>query len=147
MNEAFNKLTKSQQLYVESIRKIGGEWGYDLTKSNWTRSELVAVSMKRQSNDDVPNWIVKDMSRRVSRGVYSIPEIVVALDVSPGHEVEGDGLADTIGVGDDLDSSIWVEDDSHPIRGADVPSDELHAPSSEPLGAESTPDWKTNRVL
>jgi len=76
MNEAFNKLTKSQQMYVESIRKIGGEWGYDLTKTNWTRQELVAVSMKRQSNDDVPNWIVKDMSRRVGRGVYAIPEIV-----------------------------------------------------------------------
>ena len=93
MNEAFNKLTKTQQMYVESVRTIGGEWGYDLTKSNWTRLELTAVSMKRQGNDDVPNWIVKDQSRRVSRGVYSIPEIV---DVSPGHETEGDGLGDTV---------------------------------------------------
>ena len=93
MNEAFNKLTKSQQMYVESIRKIGGEWGYDLTKTNWTRKELVAVSMKRQSNDDVPNWIVKDASRRVGRGVYYIPEIV---DVSPGQEVDGDALSDSV---------------------------------------------------
>jgi hypothetical protein len=93
MNEAFNKLTKTQQMYVESVRKIGGEWGYDLTKTNWTRLELTAVSMKRQGNDDVPNWIVKDQSRRVSRGVYSVPEIVM---VSPGHETEGDGLADTV---------------------------------------------------
>ena len=94
MNEAFNKLTKSQQMYVESIRKIGGEQlGYDLTKTNWTRKELVAVSMIRQSNDDVPNWIVKDGSRRIGRGVYAIPEIV---DVSPGHEVDGDALSDSV---------------------------------------------------
>ena len=83
MNEAFNKLTKSQQMYVESIRKIGGEWGYDLRKTNWTRKELVAVSMKRQSNDDVPNWIVKDAARRVSRGVYYIPEVVDGSAIAP----------------------------------------------------------------
>ena len=82
----FNELTKTQQLYVESIRTIGGGWGYDLTKRNWTRKELVSVSMIRQGNDDVPNWIVKDKARRVGRGVYSIPEIA---DVNPGtHQVE-----------------------------------------------------------
>lgn len=94
MNEAFNKLTKSQQMYVESIREIGGEQlGYDLTKTNWTRKELVAVSMIRQSNDDVPNWIVKDGSRRISRGVYHIPEIV---ELSDDHETVGDALGDTV---------------------------------------------------
>jgi len=75
MNEAYNNLTKTQQKYVDSIRSIGEGWGYDLTKANWTRKELVAISMMRQSNDDVPNWIVKDKSRRVSRGVYFIPEV------------------------------------------------------------------------
>ena len=94
MNEAYNKLTKAQQMYVDSIRTIGEGWGYDLTKTNWTRKELTAVSMLRQKNDDVPNWIVKDKSRRVGRGVYSIPE--VPTDVAPGHEIEGDGLGDTV---------------------------------------------------
>ena len=57
-NEAFNNLTKSQRLYVESIRTIGGtQLGYDMTKTNWTRKELVAVSMIRQNNDDVPNAV------------------------------------------------------------------------------------------
>ena len=95
----FEQLTKSQQMYVESIRKIGGEWGYDLTKTNWTRLELVAVSMKRQGNDDVPNWIVKDQARRVSRGVYAIPEIqldyAIPDAVAPGHGTQGDDLADS----------------------------------------------------
>ena len=124
MNEAFNKLTKTQQMYVESVRTIGGDWGYDLTKTNWTRLELTAVSMKRQGNDDVPNWIVKDQSRRVGRGVYAIPEIV---DVSPGHEIDGDGLSDSIAVSDDLDPSVGVQDDILPIAGADASSGELHA--------------------
>jgi len=114
-NEAYNNLTKAQQLYVDSIREVGGiQLGYDLTKTNWTRKELVAVSMIRQNNDDVPNWIVKDHARRVSRGVYSVPEVVV--DVSPGHEVEGDGLADGLQqtdthVIDDMDDTIQVSDD------------------------------------
>ena len=115
-SEAYNNLTKAQQLYVDSIREIGGiQLGYDLTKSNWTRKELVAVSMIRQNNDDVPNWIVKDHSRRVSRGVYSILEVVV--DVSPGQEIEGDGLADQLQhtdthvIIDDMDDTIQVSDD------------------------------------
>jgi len=97
----FEQLTKSQQMYVVSIRKIGREWGYDLTKTNWTRSELVAISMKRQGNDDVPNWIVKDQSRRVSRGVYSIPEV---YDVSPGHETDGDGLSDSTATPEEINT-------------------------------------------
>ena len=81
-SEAFNNLTKAQKLYVESIREIGkNSLGFDLTKTDWTRKELVAVSTIRQSNDDVPNWIVKDHSRRVSRGVYSIPEVVLQEDL------------------------------------------------------------------
>ena len=114
-SEAFNNLTKTQQLYVESIRLIGGtQLGYDLTKSNWTRKELTAVSMIRQNNDDVPNWIVKDQSRRVSRGVYSVPEVV--LDISPGHGVEGDNLSD-MHIADDMDETIEVSDDQ---LGADM---------------------------
>ena len=102
-SEAFNNLTKTQQLYVESIREIGGtQLGYDLTKSDWTRKELTAVSMIRQSNDDVPNWIVKDLSRRVSRGVYSIPEVVLEVVVEPVSD-------DTIQVSDDM----VVEEESH----------------------------------
>ena len=113
--EAFNNLTKAQQLYVESIREIGGnQLGYDLTKSNWTRKELIAVSLIRQNNDDVPNWIVKDHSRRVGRGVYSVPEVVT--DVSPGHGVEGDNLSD-MHIADDMDDTIQVSDDQ---LGADM---------------------------
>ena len=83
-NSLYNKLTKVQQMYVDSIRGIGEQWGYDLTKTDWTRRELVAISMKRQGNDDVPNWIVKDQSRRVGRGVYSIPEL--PLEAAPHAE-------------------------------------------------------------
>jgi|3_EtaG_2_1085321.scaffolds.fasta_scaffold23387_3 hypothetical protein len=109
-NEAFANLTKTQQLYVESIRDIGGnQLGYDMTKTNWTRKELIAVSMIRQNNDDVPNWIVKDQSRRVSRGVYNIPEVVV--DASPAQDVVEDGLPEDMSICDDMDPNIYVSDD------------------------------------
>jgi len=93
-NQMYNELTHPQRAYVNSIRTIGEQWGYDLTKTDWTRSELVAISMKRQGNDDVPNWIVKDQSRRVGRGVYAIPELPLE-SVSPGHGNDGDDLADS----------------------------------------------------
>lgn len=113
-NEAFNNLSTTQQLYVNSVRTIGGAWGYDLTKTNWTRGELVAVSMSRQSNDDVPNWIVKDKSRRVGRGVYSIPEI--PQDVTPGQEIEGDGLGDTVRPPAPLEPTVTETNDSEDIQ-------------------------------
>jgi len=104
-NEAFNNLTKSQQLYVESIRTIGGtQLGYDMTKSNWTRKELIAVSMIRQNNDDVPNWIVKDKSRRVARGLYLINEVPLEL-------VEETPTTETFTVTDDINADITVSDD------------------------------------
>jgi len=54
-----------------------------------------------------PAWIVKDVSRVPTRGMYAVPELneLIALavandtpvveDVSPGHETDGDSLADT----------------------------------------------------
>ena len=99
MNELYNKLTGTQRAYVDSIRTIGATWGYDLTKTNWTPAQLTSASMKRQGNDDVPNWIVKDQARRVSRGVYAIPEIqldyAIPDAVAPGHGTQGDDLADS----------------------------------------------------
>ena len=104
-NDAFNNLTKPQQLYVESIRTIGGtQLGYDMTKTNWTRKELVAVSMIRQNNDDVPNWIVKDHARRVARGLYAIPEL-------PSQLVEETLTTDPLTITDDIDPDIMVSDD------------------------------------
>jgi hypothetical protein len=116
MNDAthtnFKNLTKAQQLYVESIREIGGiQLGYDLTKSNWTRKELVAVSLIRQGNDDVPNWIVKDHSRRVGRGLYAIPEVAMTTAVAPGHGTDGDDLSDMVQVVE----NPTVQDDLVPI--------------------------------
>ena len=47
----------------------------------------------------IPNWITHDQSRRVDRGVFSIPEVMDTINpqaVSPGHGNEGDDLADTV---------------------------------------------------
>jgi len=109
-NALFEQLTKPQQMYVESIREIGADWGYDLTKTNWTRKELVAISMKRQGNDDVPNWIVKDNARRVGRGVYAIPELPqdtppVATTDDPTNNYDDEG-ADTLAYSPDEHTMI-----------------------------------------
>ena len=122
-SEAFKNLTKAQQLYVESIREIGGkQLGYDLTKTDWTRRELVAVSMIRQSNDDIPNWIVKDLSRRVSRGVYSVPEVVHEIVV---EDAEPD--ASMVCVPEDTEKYEWekyIVDRKSPIDNESVEMEE-----------------------
>jgi hypothetical protein len=65
-----------------------------------------------------PAWIVKDVSRVTTRGMYAVPELneliegmtaVVTTDVSPGEGHDGDDLADA--VHDDLDETIEVSDD------------------------------------
>tara|TARA_R110000744_G_scaffold193924_1_gene312725 strand:- start:66 stop:464 length:399 start_codon:yes stop_codon:yes gene_type:complete len=60
-----------------------------------------------------PAWIVKDVSRITDRGMYAIPElnelmnkIAHATAVSPGHETDGDALADSVD-----DDAYAVSDD------------------------------------
>ena len=48
----------------------------------------------------IPNWITHDQSRRASRGVFLIPEVMESLAVSPGTGHEGDDLADTAPMAD-----------------------------------------------
>jgi len=92
-------LTKSQVKYVNAIIEHAPTHQVNVNKLNFTRSELRLISLTYKANDDVPNWIVKDHSRRVGRGLYAVPEVMEALNatnVSPGHETDGDSLADTI---------------------------------------------------
>ena len=88
-------LTKSQTKYVHAIIEHAPTHGVNVNKANFSRAELRLISLTYKSNDDVPNWIVKDHSRRVGRGLYAVPEVMDALNVSPGHETDGDSLADT----------------------------------------------------
>ena len=64
----------------------------------------------------IPNWVTHDLSRRVGRGVFSIPEVMDtlnAMNVSPGHGSDGDNLADTAPMVTPDESSVQyiVEDD------------------------------------
>ena len=64
-----------------------------------------------------PAWIVKDVSRVTTRGMYAVPElnelinrIAHATAVSPGHGIEGDDLADTYTVSDDMGEQTVSDD-------------------------------------
>tara|TARA_R100000951_G_C2567416_1_gene157620 strand:+ start:384 stop:686 length:303 start_codon:yes stop_codon:yes gene_type:complete len=49
------------------------------TQENYTRKELRAVS-DSHGWKWIPNWITHDKARRVSRGVFSIPEAFIVTE-------------------------------------------------------------------
>ena len=89
-------LSKRQMAYVTAITTHAPSLGIDTNKTEFSRAELRQVSMSLKGKKWIPNWITHDQSRRTSRGVFSIPEVMESLAVTPGEEIEGDGLADVI---------------------------------------------------
>jgi len=96
------QLSKTQQKYVNAIIEHAPNAGVDINKANFSRAELRLISMAVKGKKWIPNWITHDQSRRVDRGVFSIPEVTDTVNaqnpqaVSPGQETEGDGLDDTV---------------------------------------------------
>jgi len=88
-NDAYNNLTNRQRLYVDAIREHADDLGIDTNKEEFSRSELRLVSMKMKGKIWIPNWITHDQSRRVSRGVFSIPEVQVPSLTSSDESVDG----------------------------------------------------------
>ena len=77
-NNAYNNLTNRQRTYVDAVRLHAEDLGIDTTKTDYSRAELRQVSMKMKGKIWIPNWITHDQSRRVARGVFSIPEITTS---------------------------------------------------------------------
>jgi len=69
------KLSKQQQTYVSAVLEHAPTLSIDTNKVNYSRAELRQVSMAFKGKKWIPNWITHDLSRRVDRGVFSIPEI------------------------------------------------------------------------
>ena len=94
-NDAYNNLTSRQKVYVDAIRQHGADCGIDLTKTEYSRAELRQVSMKMKGKKWIPNWITHDKSRRVGRGMFSIPEVpsvTVTDDATGGSPVSAEEL-------------------------------------------------------
>ena len=90
------QLTNRQMTYINAIISHAPALGIDINKTDFSRAELRQVSMTTKGKIWIPNWITHDQSRRVGRGVFSIPEVQEELlNVQPGHGVDGDDLADT----------------------------------------------------
>ena len=109
------QLSKTQQKYIDAIIEHSEAVGVDTNKTNFSRAELRLISMSLKGKKWIPNWITHDQSRRVDRGVFSIPEVMDTINpvmaVSPGHGNEGDDLADTVNTDTDVPSHTYVEDD------------------------------------
>ena len=88
-------LSKRQMVYITAITTHGPALGIDMNKDTFSRAELRQVSMTMKGKKWIPNWITHDQSRRSARGVFLIPEVKESLAVSPGSGHEGDDLADT----------------------------------------------------
>tara|TARA_R100000315_G_C5217866_1_gene130465 strand:- start:440 stop:760 length:321 start_codon:yes stop_codon:yes gene_type:complete len=81
--------------YVNAIITHAPGLGINLNKNDFSRAELRQISMTHKGKIWIPNWITHDVSRRVARGVFSIPEVQQTLAVTPGEGHEGDDLADS----------------------------------------------------
>ncbi len=107
------QLSKTQQKYIDAIIEHSDAVGVKTNKTNFSRAELRLISMSLKGKKWIPNWITHDQSRRVDRGVFSIPEVMDTINpqaVSPGHGNEGDELADTVNTDTDVPSHTYVED-------------------------------------
>ena len=74
----YEDLSKRQQAYIDAIKACADEIGIDMNNDTFTRAELRLVSMKTKGKHWIPNWITHDQSRRVGRGMFSIPEAVIS---------------------------------------------------------------------
>ena len=94
------QLTNRQMAYINAIITHAPDLGIDLDKDTFSRAELRQVSMTTKGKIWIPNWITHDQSRRVARGMFSIPEVMAAMAVQPGAGHEGDDLGDSAPVTD-----------------------------------------------
>jgi len=74
-NWIFDKLSRTQKLYIEKIKEFADDLCINTDDLTFSRKHLQLVSLSFKDNNDVPNWIVKDTSRRAGVGVYIIPEV------------------------------------------------------------------------
>ena len=125
------ELSNQQLKYVTAVVEHAPDLGIDTTKTDYSRAELRQVSMRMKGKVWIPNWITHDQSRRVSRGVFSIPEIMehtitgvndiatatVTSNVPDSVEPLDDIVVDTT---DDNDSLDDVVGDDTPMEDSEV---------------------------
>jgi hypothetical protein len=102
------ELSNQQQKYVSAVLEHAPALSINTNKVNYSRAELRQVSMAFKGKKWIPNWITHDLSRRVSRGVFAIPEIMeqqVALTEDAQQQLADEHIADDMGnheVSDDM---------------------------------------------
>ena len=111
---AYDTLSNRQRAYVDAVIEHAPALNIDIAKDDFSRAELRQISMTLKGKKWIPNWITHDQSRRVARGIFSIPEIQAAISVSPGHETEDDGEQDAV-VGPAVEAIPTVDATAVPV--------------------------------
>ena len=101
------ELSKQQQTYVSAVLEHAPTLSIDTHKVNFSRAELRQVSMAFKGKKWIPNWITHDLSRRVDRGIFSIPEIQEQYLASQPTQSEDDT---TVSVSDDMGAHVVSDD-------------------------------------
>ncbi len=119
MNNTPNPQTRNKRIpmdeRISNFVQCAVASGYS-NRDTLTRKEVYDIC--DQTGIVYPRWLAKNPDRRLGRGEYSFPELKAAGSttmVSPGQEVDGDGLDDSITVEVNheptyVDSGQYMED-------------------------------------
>ena len=91
--------------YIASARQAG------YNQDTLTRAECLDI--REKTGASLPRWLMKDDSRRVSKGVYSIPELVSdstspAPTTEPAHT---ESVEEDVNTPESTDESRWAADE------------------------------------
>lgn len=83
-----NTVNKRRAAFIAELRRLF-PWSPG-TEHNFSRNELKTVS-DSLGQKWIPNWITHDSNRRVSRGLFSIPEVYAEDQEGASTESEASG--------------------------------------------------------
>ena len=115
------ELSNQQKRYVDAIIEHAPESNIDIAKQNFSRAELRLISMTWKGKKWIPNWITHDLSRRVGRGVFSIPEVMEHTpDVSPDDVIYDVALDDdVVDAQERMDNATMIDASDEPMAISD----------------------------
>ena len=128
------QLSKTQQKYIDAIIEHSEAVGVDTNKTNFSRAELRLISMALKGKKWIPNWITHDQSRRVDRGVFSIPEVMDTINPVMTEEFEQDPYPQGVTSDGDADNPNYdVPDDPPHTYVEDNPQTDVNQQAMEEL--------------
>lgn len=98
----YSELTKKQASFIHHLFDMGHT---DANNTTFKRSELKTIA-EQGGWSWAPAWIVKDVTRVVSRGMYSVPELAEFI-----AEMQEEASEDTGAINDFVEDNPQVDTD------------------------------------